>query len=453
MARRASVEVLGHQKENTSPQWAHAFDLRASCRVTVGRQLFAGSPHSQTISRKQLELSFDGREVVARTVGTRCSFTLDHEGRGVPLPTSAVIQVTEGMIFSFDKTHNHCLRVRTRLPQCSNAHRPCSTDGSCDRRRAAIQFVDLDPAPPPLGAMSTSDARSEPPVESEPPLAAAADDDDDVSSSEASGTPLDKPAPPRATSATPTVSASDARGMLPGESEARRRGARRRWVMRPSRSIDDDDGPHEAHLRTVESAFCRAGGRAERIASVEYHLNPEQEARWHAKRAEYDRQYGRGGHTILYAFHGTPEKNVESILRGGFDLSYVGSTTDQGLFGAAIYLSELASHAALYNAGSGRLLVCKVLVGRPFVSYLVEGCSLEPGFTCHVSGPDGAHLAIFDVAAALPLYVLNLRDEAALSSRPLADLQLAQPLVGMAGIGVFPPLVHRAARKRRAGDP
>jgi len=437
MTRRATVEVLEHQRENASAQWAPVFDLRASCPVTLGRQLFAGSPQSQAISRKQLELSFDGRKVVARTVGARCSFTLDPDGRTMPLPKGAVVQVAEGMILCFDKAHSHCLRVRTRLPQridarglgsdargfCSDidarglgsdARGFCSDDGSYSKHCV----IDLEPRPPPLCAISPSGARLTPAVEPEP-------------------------------EPTATASAPDARGMLPGESEARRLGARRHWMMRPTRSIDDD-GPHEAHLRTAEAVFGRAGGRAESIVSVEYHLNPELEARWLAKRAEYDRQYGRGGHTILYAFHGTPESNVEPILRGGFDLSHVGSTTCQGLYGAAIYLSELARHAALYNGGSNRLIVCKVLVGRPFVSYLVEGRSLEPGFTSHVSGPDATHLAIFDVAAALPLYVLNLRDEAAVFTRPLAGLQLAQPLAGMAGTGGFPPM---AQRKRRAGGP
>ena len=41
------------------------------------------------------------------------------------------------------------------------------------------------------------------------------------------------------------------------------------------------------------------------------------EARWHAKRAEYDERFGKGGHTILFAFHGTSKEAVDSILEQG----------------------------------------------------------------------------------------------------------------------------------------
>ena len=90
----------------------------------------------------------------------------------------------------------------------------------------------------------------------------------------------------------------------------------------------------------AESVWCRGGGDASRIRSVEYHYHPILEARWHAKKREYDRRFGVGGHTVLFAFHGTPRRNVESILRDGFKLSMVGTTTDAGDFGAGLYFSE-----------------------------------------------------------------------------------------------------------------
>ena len=96
---------------------------------------------------------------------------------------------------------------------------------------------------------------------------------------------------------------------------------RRMWTLRASRSTEDT--PEEQHYRLAESAFCRGGGQATQIAAIEYHFNPELEAQWHAKKTEYDARFGPGGHTILFAFHGTRKTNVQSILQDGFKVSKV----------------------------------------------------------------------------------------------------------------------------------
>ena len=48
-----------------------------------------------------------------------------------------------------------------------------------------------------------------------------------------------------------------------------------------------------------------------------------QEERWQAKKEEYDQRFGVGGHTILFAFHGTSQVNEAAILSEGFKLSKV----------------------------------------------------------------------------------------------------------------------------------
>lgn len=79
------------------------------------------------------------------------------------------------------------------------------------------------------------------------------------------------------------------RPLLPGEQEARRRLQRRTWTLRASRSTEDT--PEESHFRFAESAWCRGGGQAAQIESVEYHFSPQLEAAWHAKKAEYDARF------------------------------------------------------------------------------------------------------------------------------------------------------------------
>ena len=46
----------------------------------------------------------------------------------------------------------------------------------------------------------------------------------------------------------------------------------RRWTLKASRSVELT--AEEQHYRMVESAWCRGGGQAAQIESVEYVLNP-----------------------------------------------------------------------------------------------------------------------------------------------------------------------------------
>ena len=180
------------------------------------------------------------------------------------------------------------------------------------------------------------------------------------------------------------------RPLLPGEQEARRRLQRRTWTLRASRSTEDT--PEESHFRFAESAWCRGGGQAAQIESVEYHFSPQLEAAWHAKKAEYDARFGAGKHTILFAFHGTRPANVKPILSDGFQVSKVGSTTDAGFFGAGIYFSEMLQMSLAYNSGNRGMFLCKLLVGKPYLCHQQNGRGLEPGFTSHVSDAGGSEV-------------------------------------------------------------
>ena len=195
--------------------------------------------------------------------------------------------------------------------------------------------------------------------------------------------------------------------LLPGELEARQQRVRHMWTLRASRSTEDT--PEEQHYRFAESAWCRGGGQAAEIGAIEYHFHPTLEARWHAKKAEYDELFGVGGHTIIFAFHGTRKHNVVPILDGGFKVSKVGSTTDAGYYGAGIYCSEQLATSRGYNSGNDGMFLCKLLVGKPFLLTRVQnGCSLKPGYTSHVNNRLGSEVVIFDDAAMLPIYRVKL---------------------------------------------
>lgn len=221
--------------------------------------------------------------------------------------------------------------------------------------------------------------------------------------------------------------------LLPGELEARQQWIRKTWTLTASRSTEDT--PEEQHYRFAESAWCRGGGQAAEIGAIEYHFHPTLEARWHAKKAEYDERFGVGGHTILFAFHGTRKHNVRPILDEGFKVSKVGTTTDSGFYGAGIYFSEELATSRAYNRFNDGMFLCKLLVGRPFLQTQAQaGCKLKPGYTSHVNNPQGSEVVIFDDAAMIPIYRVRLGRQ-----------RQIEPLKGLGGGGSQQPVGEAAA--------
>ena len=207
--------------------------------------------------------------------------------------------------------------------------------------------------------------------------------------------------------------------LLPGEKEARQSKTVRKWTLNASRSTEGT--PEESHFRFAESAWCRGGGAAAQIASVEYCFNPTLEAAWNKKRQEYDAKFGKGNHTILFAFHGTKPANVDSIIAGGFKLSKLGlNTGNTGAYGAGVYFSEQLATSHGYNSGNNGMFLCKLLVGKPYQTRAQTGRGLEPGYTSHVSDPNGGEVVIFDEAAMLPVYIIRMNGAAVSTLMPAA---------------------------------
>ena len=88
----------------------------------------------------------------------------------------------------------------------------------------------------------------------------------------------------------------------------------------------------------------------------------------------------------------------------------VGSSTDAGYFGAGIYFSEHFSTSAAYNTAGKKMLLCKLLVGKPYnmQGRVQSGSRLKAGYTSHVADATGSEVVIFDEAAMLPLFAVNM---------------------------------------------
>ena len=231
--------------------------------------------------------------------------------------------------------------------------------------------------------------------------------------------------------------------------QARTHATSRSWELHARRTSNDSAA--ELHYRRAESIYCRGGGVASAIDFVEYHYNPTLEARFLAKHAEYDARFGAGQHTVLYAFHGTSsEANLESILRDGLLLSHLGDgTRSRGHYGCGIYFSETAPVAQLFCAFNERMLVCKLLMGRPCQVAKRSGRALEPEFTSHVKDANGTEIVIYDEACILPVYTVKRRclEPNILSGAPLVTHRDALMRLGTDGDGARAPPSKRRRRK------
>ncbi len=181
-------------------------------------------------------------------------------------------------------------------------------------------------------------------------------------------------------------------------------------------------GAAENHYRRAESQFFRClsaapSPAAPSLKSVTYVFNPPLVARFEAKKAAFDAAYGRGKHHTVLLFHGTPKKSaIDGIVANGFDMARVGSTTDAGFHGAGAYLSELTDMSVEYSGGNNQLLLCRVLLGRPYRLRLDEvagmafmGKPAKRGYDSHVTDASFSEVVIFDAAQILPCYVLQLQ--------------------------------------------
>lgn len=118
-------------------------------------------------------------------------------------------------------------------------------------------------------------------------------------------------------------------------------------------------------------------------------------------------------------FHGTPFKNIQSIITDGFDLKKVG---DHGIIGRGIYLSDLIWQSIYYclkdryhgDETDFHLVCCVVELGKcNHMTYDVN-CELYPDYNSHTTiHPDGKQLGneycIFDADQILPVCILHLK--------------------------------------------
>eukprot|EP01114_Cavostelium_apophysatum_P021747 TRINITY_DN7671_c0_g1_i1.p1 TRINITY_DN7671_c0_g1~~TRINITY_DN7671_c0_g1_i1.p1 ORF type:complete len:605 (+),score=132.91 TRINITY_DN7671_c0_g1_i1:31-1845(+) len=196
---------------------------------------------------------------------------------------------------------------------------------------------------------------------------------------------------------------------LPGEKEALEGAVMKKFDLYPQRSFENDAGT--IHFRTAESQFYRllSPGSKYEVTKVEYIVNPLLYRKFQARRLKLAENMEWQDTKPILCFHGTNDKNIDSIVKNNFDMERIGKNTgNMGVFGKGIYFSESPSYSMGYVGGGTRIMLCQVLIGRSYKTGGCMGASLQKGYDSHIS-TCGNEIVIYDVDSILPSYIVHYK--------------------------------------------
>jgi hypothetical protein len=175
-------------------------------------------------------------------------------------------------------------------------------------------------------------------------------------------------------------------------------------IKRGGNLWNDDNVLYRNHFKFAESQFLRLfGSNRFRVSQVDYVVNPDLKFRFLSKQLEF-KEDGRPSVPIL-AFHGTSDAEMDHVVRKNFSMEKYKNS--QGQYGAGIYFTEQAITSLERNNVRGKLLLCKVLVGKQYqCNRAIRGSKLTSGFDSHLS-PCKTEAVIFDCDQILPCYVVH----------------------------------------------
>ena len=163
--------------------------------------------------------------------------------------------------------------------------------------------------------------------------------------------------------------------------------------VQPKRTFDESD-VLDMEYKIVEGHFQRLASWYQKrlvIQSIDIVFNRVLKAKFEAKQADLR---AKGCGECYLFFHGTPEKNIPSILRNNFDLSIVENGRAHG---NGVYFSERPNVSLGYCTDQKKLLLCKVLMGD-------NSTEVKKG---NRNDPRCWAVVVPDVDQILPKYIIN----------------------------------------------
>jgi len=165
----------------------------------------------------------------------------------------------------------------------------------------------------------------------------------------------------------------------------------------PKRMFDEND-PMDKEFRIAEGQFLRMNSKTKNkyeITSIDVVYNKDLSSKFEKKEEEFSANGGNEGCLLL--FHGTPQQNIELILKNNFDLSI---KTNGRAYGDGVYFSECPEVSLGYSRDQKSLILCKVL--------MAPNCKeVRHAPTAKKGDPRCWAVVVPDVNQILPKYVIN----------------------------------------------
>ena len=165
----------------------------------------------------------------------------------------------------------------------------------------------------------------------------------------------------------------------------------------PKRMFDEND-PLDKEFRIAEGQFLRMNSKTKNkyeITSIDVVNNRDLETKFEKKKKELAINGGDEGCLLL--FHGTPQKNIELILKNNFDLSI---RTNGRAYGDGVYFSECPEVSLGYSRDQKTLILCKVLMNSNCKEVKDAPTARKGDTRCWA-------VVVPDVNQILPKYVIN----------------------------------------------
>jgi len=216
-----------------------------------------------------------------------------------------------------------------------------------------------------------------------------------------------------------------------------------KMTVLPSKKFDTDS-VLEQEYRIAEGQFLRMLGRRLKyeIKSIDIVKNEKLEKKFNEKKLEF-KERGIDDKSLLI-FHGTPQENIDSILKNNFNMNKVAHGR---AYGRGIYFSEKPEVSMGYTRDMSSLILCMVLPGDN--SKEIKDDIIGQIFNDDPCLKAGAWaIVVPDVDQILPKYVINfteatkkLNTSGVLGGLGLSPNIVANLLGQGTSIGPVPPML------------
>ena len=167
-----------------------------------------------------------------------------------------------------------------------------------------------------------------------------------------------------------------------------------------------DDPALDLRIRLAESQFYRMmqGQPGRRVVKVEALFNSDLEAAF--ERVKRKAKAAGGDGKTIYAFHGTPEANINKIHAGGFKIGGAGVGTANGAaHGHGVYLATCPTTSMDYTAGANMMFMVEVVLGKASRTPQTQAEVHQPR-VMHYHPLPGVYVA-FSAAQVIPRFVVH----------------------------------------------